>query len=79
MTGIIRLLFVIQQCAEHSIAVAQMVAIDCDILTWLLIVRTLEGEQGAELAFLAGKQMLQIVLLKKRSDLLIKMDIHWSR
>lgn len=59
--GVVVSLLVIHEGAEHGTAVAQVMAVDGDVPAGRFVVRAGQGEQAAQLAFLAGKQVVQVV------------------
>jgi len=55
-------ILVIHKGAEHSIAVADMMTIDCYVFAGRLIIRAFQGKQATQLAFLPGKQVMEVIL-----------------
>ena len=53
---------ILEQGTEHGVTLAQMMTIDGDVLARCLIIRTFEGKQGAQFAFLPGKKMMEVIL-----------------
>ena len=58
---IIRFLLIVNQGAEHRVAMAQMVAIDGDVLAGLPIVRAFQRKQASQLTFLSIEQVAQVI------------------
>lgn len=61
MLRVIAVLLVLDEAAEHGVAMAQVMAIDGDVLAGHPVVRAFQREQAAQLAFLAREQVVQIV------------------
>ena len=65
--GAVVSLLVIHEGAEHGVAVAQVVPIDGNVPAGRRVIRAGKRKQAAQLAFLAGKQVVQVVCRIVRS------------
>ena len=66
--SVIAFLLVLDEAAEHGVAMAQVMAIDGNVLAGHPVDRAFQREQAAQLAFLAREQVVQIVRRIVRTD-----------